>query len=59
MDMLQWIIEEGIARKCSDYKMVERFFLANFAAIHTTSTVRPLVSLLPLPARPQDYTLPH
>ncbi|KAM5535873.1 hypothetical protein V8D89_010491 [Ganoderma adspersum] len=38
MDVLQWIIEEGIARKCSDYKMVERLFLANFAAIHTTST---------------------
>ncbi|PIL31340.1 cytochrome P450 [Ganoderma sinense ZZ0214-1] len=38
MDLLQWLIEEVIARKCSEYKMVERLFLVNLAAIHTSSS---------------------
>ena len=38
-DMLQWILEEGIARNHSDMSIVKRVFLINFAAIHTSSTV--------------------
>ncbi|KAI1793082.1 cytochrome P450 [Ganoderma leucocontextum] len=37
-DMLQWIIDEGVARNQSDVSIVKRIFLVNFAAIHTSST---------------------
>lgn len=36
-DILQWIVEEGISRKTTDYGIVERIFLINFAAIDTSS----------------------
>ena len=38
--MLQWIIDEAVLRNDSDVNIVERIFLVNFAAIHTSSTVR-------------------
>ena len=46
-DMLQWIIDEAVLRNDSDVNIVERIFLVNFAAIHTSSTVRtPPLALL-------------
>ena len=38
--MLQWILDEADARNHSDMNIVKRIFLVNFAAIHTSSTVR-------------------
>ncbi|KAI1792290.1 cytochrome P450 [Ganoderma leucocontextum] len=37
-DVLQWIIDEAVRRNHSDVSIVERIFLINFAAIHTSST---------------------
>ncbi|KAM5543922.1 hypothetical protein V8D89_002539 [Ganoderma adspersum] len=37
-DVLQWIIDEAVRRDHSDVSIVERIFLVNFAAIHTSST---------------------
>lgn len=39
--MLQWILEEAIPRRYTDVKIIERILLVNFAAIHTSSIVRP------------------
>lgn len=36
--MLQWLIDEAVARGHSDLTVVERIMLINFAAIHTSST---------------------
>ena len=47
VDMLQWVVEAAMARKSDDYRIAERMFLVNFAALHTTSTVRPIFPVLP------------
>ncbi|KAI1787506.1 cytochrome P450 [Ganoderma leucocontextum] len=36
-DVLQWIIDEAVRRNQSDVSILERIFLVNFAAIHTSS----------------------
>lgn len=39
-DMLQWILEQAIPRNDTDEQIAARILLVNFAAIHTTSSVR-------------------
>ena len=39
-DMLQWLIDEAVRQNHSDISVIERIMLINFAAIHTSSTVR-------------------
>ncbi|TBU42576.1 cytochrome P450 [Dichomitus squalens] len=36
-DMLEWILEQAIPRRCTDEAIVQRILLVNFAAIHTSS----------------------
>ncbi|KAJ8464090.1 hypothetical protein ONZ51_g9826 [Trametes cubensis] len=36
-DMLQWILEEGLARNNTDDQIIQRILLINMAAIHTSS----------------------
>ncbi|KAI1793059.1 cytochrome P450 [Ganoderma leucocontextum] len=52
-DMLQWIIEEAILRKTTDHNIVERVFLVNFAAIHssTTTITQALYDIASMPER--------
>ena len=38
--MLQWILEEALPRRQTEYQMAERIMTMNFAAIHTSSNVR-------------------
>lgn len=43
-DMLQWILEQATARRTTDDEVVRRIMIINFAALHTSSTVRvPLI----------------
>ncbi|TBU62546.1 cytochrome P450 [Dichomitus squalens] len=51
-DLLQWIIDEAVLRNQSNASIVERIFLINFAAIHTSSTTMTHV-LYDLAARPE------
>ena len=37
--MLQWLLEEAASRDDPDHCVVERLFLTNFAAIHTSANV--------------------
>ena len=37
--MLQWILEEGLARNNTDDQIIQRILLINMAAIHTSSNV--------------------
>ncbi len=39
-DMLQWLFEEAIRKENPDWSIAERVLLVEFAAIHTSSTVR-------------------
>ncbi|RDX53553.1 cytochrome P450 [Lentinus brumalis] len=51
-DMLQWVMEEALPRRHTEYQMAERIMGVNFAAIHTSSSSISH-ALLHLAAEPQ------
>ncbi|KAI0699941.1 cytochrome P450 [Cerioporus squamosus] len=51
-DLLQWVLEEALPRRSTDYQIAERIMIMNFAAIHTSSNSISH-ALLHLAAEPQ------